>query len=163
MTEPADRDPEDVATGVLRISVGGVVKTMPTLPIKYIPQWAAVLDAKTPSAVTPIDPAEGFALVARITLGGLLDLVVAYDRTGALGGREWLEEHADPMELRVAAFAMAGNAFPFGEGAGVVGQTMMGLIRQAIAPSPPPKSMSGPSPIGISTRKRSALASTPSS
>lgn len=161
--ERVERDQEDVATGVLRISVGGIVKAMPTLPIKYIPEWAAVLDAKTPSAPKSVDPSQGFALVARITLAGLLDLVVAYDRTGALGGREWLEEHADPMELRVAALAMAGNAFPFGEGAGVVGQMLMEQIRQAVAPSPQPKSMSGHLPTGISTRKRSGRGSTRSS
>ena len=44
-----DRTEEDILSGVLRISVGGIVKAVPTLPIKYIPEWAAVLDAKTPS------------------------------------------------------------------------------------------------------------------
>ena len=44
--------------------------------------------------------------------GSLLDLVVAYDVTGALGGREWIEEHADPAELRAALQAILGNVFP---------------------------------------------------
>jgi hypothetical protein len=158
-----ERSPEDVVTGVLRISVGGIIKSMPTLKIKQIPEWSAILDAKTPSATATADPAEGFTLVAKVTLSGLLDLVVAYDRTGALGGREWLEEHADPMELREAALAMAGNAFPFGEGAGVVGRMLMDQIKQAVAPSPPPKSTNGRSRSGASTRKRSALVSIPSS
>jgi hypothetical protein len=158
-----ERNPEDVVTGVLQLSFGGVVKSMPTLKIKQIPEWAAVLDARTPSTPAPADSAAGFTFVAQITLSGLLDLVVAYDRTGALGGREWLEENADPTELREAALAMAGNAFPFGEGAGVVGRMLMDLIKQAVAPSPPPKSTNGRSPGGVSTRKRSARVLIPSS
>ena len=158
-----ERSPEDVATGVLRVSVGGAVRVMPTLPIKYVPEWAAVLDAKTPTLIDPVDASEGFRTIATITLTGLLDLIVAYDRTGALGGREWLEEHADPMELRDAVVAMAGNAFPFGEGAGVVGQMLMDQIKRAVAPPIPAKSTNGRSPTGASTRKRSARVSIPSS
>jgi hypothetical protein len=157
-----ERSDEEVVTGLLRISVGGIVKMMPTLPIKYIEAWAEVLDAKTPHAESA-DPTRGFTFVARITLGGLLDLVLAYDRTGALGGREWLEEHADPAELRDAALAMAGNAFPFGQGAGVVGRMLMDQITQAVGPSPQTKSTNGASPTGASTRKASALVSIPSS
>jgi hypothetical protein len=159
----AERTEEEIVTGLLRVSVGGVVKPVPTLKIKHIPEWAAVLDARTPSTAASANPAEGFTFVAQITISGLLDLVLAYDRTGALGGREWLEENADPTELREAALAMAGNAFPFGEGAGVVGRMLMDLIKQAVAPSPPPKSTNGRSPGGVSTRKRSARVLIPSS
>lgn len=156
-----ERSDEDAITRVLRISVGGVVKTMPTLPIKLIPEWAKLLDALTPSTATG-DPSEGFTLIARVTLGGLLDLVVAYDRTGALGGREWLEEHADPAELKAAAEAMAGNAFPFGQAGAVIASMVTTIIRAAV-PSEPPSSTNGSSTSGASTRKRSARASTRSS
>jgi hypothetical protein len=155
-----ERSEEDAVTRVLRISVGGVVKTMPTLPIKLIPEWAKLLDALTPS--TPGDPSEGFTLIARVTLGGLLDLVVAYDRTGALGGREWLEEHADPAELKAAAEAMAGNAFPFGQAGAVIASMVTTIIRAAVPPEPP-SSTNGSSTNGASTRKRSARASIRSS
>ena len=157
------RNPEDVATGVLRIAVGGVVKEMPTLPIKYIPEWAKLLDAMTPSAFAAGNPDEGFTLIARVTNAGLLDLVVTYDRTGALGGREWLEEHADPAELKAAAVQMASNAFPFGEAGAVIGTMVSTRIRQLVAPSEPPSSTKRASTNGASTRKRSARVSTRSS
>ena len=163
----AERSEEEVATGVLQISVGGVVKAMPTLPIKHIPEWAKLLDAVTPSGIAASDPEEGFTLIARVTLAGLLDLVVAYDRSGALGGREWIEEHADPAEMKAAAVQMADNAFPFGEAAAVIGTMVATRIRQATAspddPSDPPSSTKPSSTNGASTRKRSARASTRSS
>jgi hypothetical protein len=159
----AERSEEAVLSGLLQISVGGVVRPMPTLPIKYIPEWAKLLDAATPSAIAQPDPDEGFVTIARATNAGLLDLVVAYDRTGALGGREWLEEHADPAELKGAAMQMADNAFPFGEAAAVIGTMVTARIRQSVAGSAPPSSTNGSSPTGASTRKRSARALTRSS
>ena len=159
----AERSEEDVVTRVLRISVGGVVKSMPTLPARYVEEWAKLLDAATPSGLAAPNPDEGFALIARVTNAGLLDLVVAYDRTGALGGREWLEENADPAELKAAAVQMADNAFPFGEAAAVIGTMVSTRINQAVAQSDPPSSTNGASPTGASSRKRSARASTRSS
>jgi hypothetical protein len=159
----AERSEEEVASGLLLVSVGGVVKSMPTLPIKHIPEWAKLLDAVTPSGIAASNPDDGFGLIARVTNTALLDLVVAYDRTGALGGREWLEENADPAELKAAAVQMADNAFPFGEAAAVIGTAVMTRVGQAAAASDPPSSTNGPSPTGASARKRSARASTRSS
>ena len=159
----AERSEEEIASGLLQISVGGVVKSMPTLPIKYIPEWAKLLDAVTPSGIATPDPDEGFSLIARVTNAGLLDLVVAYDRTGALGGREWLEENADPAELKAAAVQMAGNAFPFGEAAAVIGTMVTTRIGQSVAPSVPPNSTNGHSSTGASRPNRSARRSTRSS
>ena len=44
--------------------------------------------------------------------------------TGALGGREWIEEHADPTELYGALRRMARVAVPFGDDL----QTLVGLL-----------------------------------
>jgi len=158
----AERTEEEVLSGLLQVSVGGIVKTVPTLPIKHVAEWAKLLDALTPSEPTT-DPREGFTLIARVTAAGLLDLVVAYDRTAALGGREWLEENADAQQLKAAAVQMADNAFPLGDGASVVGQmlaTMLGQAAPKDAPSDPASSTSGASPTGGSPRKRSARNST---
>jgi hypothetical protein len=159
----AERSEEEVASGLLQVPIGGVVKTMPTLSIKYIPEWAKLLDAVTPSGIVTPDPAEGFSLIAAVTLTALLDLVVAYDRTGALGGREWIEEHADPAEIKAAALQMADNAFPFGEAAAVIDTMVTTRIGQAAAPSEPPNSTNGHSSTGASRPNRSARRSTRSS
>lgn len=161
----AERTPEEVVSGLLQISVGGIVKAVPTLPIKYIADWAKLLDALTPTAPAE-DPREGFVLIARVTTAGLLDLVLAYDRTSALGGREWLEEHADAQQLKAAAVQMADNAFPLGDGASVVGQMLAKMIGQAAPkdePSDQPSSTSGASKNGASRRRRSGRSSIPSS
>lgn len=158
-----ERSEEDSVTRVLRISVGGVVKTMPTLPIDQIGEWAKMLDALTPSSAGQGDPNQGFAFIASVTLTSLLDLVLAYDKTGALGGREWLEKNADPAELKTAAEQMAENAFPFGEAAAVIASMVVTRITQAVAASEPPSSTNGSSRNGASTRKRSARALTRSS
>jgi hypothetical protein len=161
----AERSAEEIVSGLLQVSVGGTVKPVPTLPIKYVAEWAKLLDALTPS--TPAaDPREGFTLIARVTTAGLLDLVLAYDRTGALGGREWLEEHADAQQLKAAAVQMADNAFPLGDGASVVGQMLATMVGQAApkdepkaGPSGLPSSTSGVSRNGASRRKRSGRVS----
>jgi len=160
-----ERSPEEIVSGLLQIAVGGISKEMPTLPIKYVAEWAKLLDALTPSKPAA-DPREGFTLIARVTTAGLLDLVLAYDRTGALGGREWLEEHADAQQLKAAAVQMADNAFPLGDGASVVGSMLAKMIGSAApkdAPSDPGSSTNGASPSGASRRKRSARSSIPSS
>ncbi len=157
-----ERLPEDVAIGVLRVVIGGSERSLPTLKAKYVPEWARKLDDLTPSDHES-DPDNGFAIIAQVSLAGLLDLIVAYDRTGALGGREWIEENADPSELAEVARQMAGNAFPFGNAADmVVGTMQMDLMAKAVR-LVQPNSTNGPSPIGASTRKRSARASTRSS
>ena len=161
----AERSAEEIVSGLLQISVGGTVKPVPTLPIKYIAEWAKLLDALTPTRPAD-DPREGFTLVARVTTEGLLDLVVAYDRTGALGGREWLEEHADAQQLQAAAIQMTGNAFPLLNGANVVGQMLGAMIKSATPkdePSDPASSTNGASRNGASRRKRSGQVSIPSS
>lgn len=157
----AERSPEEVVSGLLRISVGGTTKEVPTLPIKYVADWARLLDALTPTEPAA-DPREGFTLIARVTVDGLLDLVVAYDRTGALGGREWLQEHADAQQLKAAAVQMADNAFPLGDGASVVGKMLATMIGQAAPkdePSDPQSSTNGASRNGASRRKRSGRVS----
>jgi hypothetical protein len=83
----------------------------------------------------------------------MLELIVAYDRTSALGGREWLEEHAWPRELGPIFTACVEAVFPFDRRAGGPGGS-------AVAPSAGPSSTSGPSPTGASTRSPLRGAST---
>lgn len=155
------RSPEDVATGVLRIAVGGTVKAVPTLKLKQIPEWTLALDACTPSrSDRPLG--EGFTIALETATTALLDLILAYDRTGALGGREWLEEHADPAELRAAIEAMLGNVYPK-EMASLAWMVLNQTITAAVGASFLPNSTKPVSTSGTSTRKRSARRSTRSS
>jgi hypothetical protein len=153
------RSEEEVMSGLLQIAVGGIVKAMPTLKAKYVDEWGRLLapadGGKVPSEWTMADVAG----LSGQTAERLLDLIVAYDRTAALGGRDWLAENADPAQLHAAVVQMVGNAFPLaGDPAGLLG---MMLTRSAV-PSAPPSGASGASMNGTSTPTPSGPASTQS-
>ena len=154
------RSAEDVLAGVLRIAVGGVEKIVPTLPIRATREWQATL-ATGPGRFSP-DNANDWtstdaSTFSALTLDVILDLVVAYDRTGALGGREWLEEHADPAQLYTAAGQMADVAFPLADDTRMLLAT---LVVRSVVGSNPPSSTNGPSSIGVLRRKPSRRPST---
>jgi hypothetical protein len=154
------RSPQDVASGVLRITVGGVEKIVPTLPIRATREWQAAI-ADRPGRFTPGDPddwtqAEAADFTA-LTLDVILDVVTAYDRTNALGGREWLEEHADPAQLYAAASLMAEVAFPFAENTRLL---LAALVARTVVGSDRPSSTNGPSAIGDLRRRPSRQRST---
>jgi len=145
----SERTPEDVATGILRIAVGGTVKAVPTLKAKYAPEWyESVLtfdgDTKPLTEWTPRDA----RVVCAAAVERMLDLVVAYDRTDALGGRAWLEENADPGELHKALLAMVSNANPLVDAAAVVD---LFVTAAAAGQSVPLSSTNGASANGDST------------
>jgi len=157
------RSAEDVLAGVLRISVGGIEKRVPTLPMRASAEWQESLGvtlggfARNLSADQSAESLMGFA---RFTQAAILDAVVGYDRTGALGGRDWLAEHADPAQLYIAFRQMAEVAFPFVADVRSLLAILPGLLAQADVGSASPSSTSGPSPTGGSTRARSKRAST---
>jgi len=157
----AERTPEDVLAGVLRIAVGGVVKAVPTLPIRASREWQEKLAAGPSAFTVPVDDDDWSAAVVSeftgLTQEAILDIVLAYDRTNALGGREWLEEHADPAQLFAAAQQMAEVAFPFAEDTRLL---LTGLVVRSVVGSPRLSSTSGRSPTGVSTRRRSRPVST---
>lgn len=157
----ADRSAEDVLAGVLRIPVGGVEKIVPTLPIRATREWQATIATGPSGFEVPVSDDDWTAATVSefsgLALETILDVVVAYDRTGALGGREWLEEHADPAQLYAAATQMAEVAFPF---ATDIPLLLAGLVVRQVVGSSPPSSTSGPLPIGASRRRRSSRPST---
>jgi len=155
------RSAEDVLAGTLRIAVGGVVKAVPTLPIKATREWQASLATVAPGQFAPKDlddwtPGDATDF-SSLSLDTILNIVTSYDRTGALGGREWLEEHADPRQLFTAAEQMAEVAFPFADDQKML---LAALVVQAVVGSSLQKPTSGPLPIGASRRPSSKRPST---
>lgn len=113
-----ERSKEDILAGVLRIVVGGQEKLVPTLKLRAVREWQAKVAEKIGlirPTLAPDPSADTFHNVMSMTLDGILDLVVAYDQTSALGGREWLEDHADPAQLYAAVVQMGQVTFPFVE------------------------------------------------
>lgn len=153
-----DRTPEEVLSGFLPIQVGGTVRAVPTLKLKYIPEWTRLLDGYTPSA-SARPASDGFTIAAETETTTLLDLIVAYDKTDALGGREWLEEHADPAELRAALRQMLGNVYPKGI-ADLAWMVLNQTITATVGASVLPNTTNGSSTTGTSRPNRSARRST---
>lgn len=155
------RSAEDVLSGVLRIAVGGQEKLVPTLSIKATREWQQQIATGPSGFSVPVTEDDWTAATVAeftgLTLEAVLDVVVAYDQTSALGGREWLEEHADPAQIYAAASQMAEVAFPF---ATDIPMVLAALVVRSVVGSVSPSSTSGPSRTGASTRARSKRAST---
>lgn len=154
---------DDRVSGLLRLTVGGILKAVPTLPIRPAREWQRQVVALSggfglPSYLDWTTTESG--RFANLTLDALLDLALAYDRSGALGGREWLEDHANPHELYEAVVAMADNAFPFVPDGRMLMAAQVSLAQ--LAGSNPPSSTNGRSLVGASTRGRSKKPSTES-
>ncbi len=154
----SSRSDEDRLAGVLRIAVGGDEKIVPTLPIKATREWQAALAPDEAAAVSDADLTPGDTVrLIDLSLDAVLNVVVTYDRTSALGGREWLDEHADPEQLYVAAGQMAEVAFPFARS---VPMLLGALLARSVAASSQPSSTSSALPSGGSTPAPSKTRST---
>ena len=149
----------DVASGVIRVTVGGQAKTLPTLKIgpfedEWLPKQGAALAGLFEKDLPVQD-------LVRSGIGTLLDAVVAYDTTNALGGREFLRSNADHAELHAIARAIYERHFaPFMRDA----QTILEAVRRisgqmaatTLAQQIQEKSTNGASPTGGGTRRKSA-------
>lgn len=157
----AERSEEEVILGLLRIELGDRIRTVPTLKAKYVGDWMALLAPPGGASDKPLGEWSEADVLTVPTRNAerLADLVVAYDRTGALPGREWLLENADPAQLHAAVVAMLENANPLANAPALLGL----MLLRAVAGSEPPSSTSGASRSGASTRTRSASDSTTSS
>lgn len=148
--------------GILRISVGGVEKSLPTLPLRAAREWheANIVNPGegllTPISLDDWTPGDISAYNSR-SIQVVLDMLVEYDRTGALGGREWLEEHADPAQLRAAIDQVVEVLFPFADD---VGSVRAALIWRRVVRSATPNSTNGHSATGDSTPAPSMTVST---
>jgi len=160
------RSDEDILAGQLRIAVGGHEKLVPTLKPRAAREWIERGVDTVPEfrkALAGDQSPATLKAVATLTANVLLDLVVAYDVAGALGGREWLEENADPAQLYAAFRQMGENAVPFAGDAQALLQTLPGMLLAPAAKSEQPSSTNGRSHTGAPTHSRSKSASTPRS
>ena len=164
-----ERSEQDAVTGVLRIRVGGSVRLLRTLKARWVEDWIRLFTASGRGEPKPFGEWDerDVAELGAGTVGRTVDLLVAYDREGALGGREWLLDNADPSELHAALVEVVANVFPLADGPAFLAGLM--LARAAApaapedAPSGPPSSTSSASTSGASTRTPSGRGSTRSS
>lgn len=155
---PDARTPEEVAGGFINVWLGGTQLELPTLKLKAERAWRDALTRTVGDmgygvdfdalkrggedaygALTPL-----FSAPSEV----VLELVLKYDSTEALGQREWLEDNADSAQLYVVLKKILGVVFPFVEDLRGALLELAGLVDQLV--SARSSSMSGPLPTGDS-------------
>lgn len=119
------RSEEELAGGFLRCRVGASTRDMQTLKMRAEREWKVLL-AERLTGLAEVEVGEAdftdfgnpntlkaIAPLANLPSDLMLDLVVAYDRGGALGGREFLEENADSGQLFAILMRIGHVVFPF--------------------------------------------------
>lgn len=138
-----------MAGGYIAASVGATAKELPTLKIRAARAWrtefleaVASISATTLAIDLKAVQEKGMAAVmglgpmAQLGTDRILDLVVSYDAGGVLGGRDWLEEHADDAELYALFRVILGVVFPFASDLRSGLGELMTLWRSAVASNP---------------------------
>lgn len=150
--EPTDAE---AVKGQLRLELGGTAHRVAVLPIRAADAWIETFQASLASVATSADDVLGatdvtasLIEVTRRTTHAAVDLIVAYDRDGALGGRDWILDHATPEEVTDALEVLRVSALPFARGI----LSMVDVFRMAAetraAQSSQPSSTNGHSPAG---------------
>jgi hypothetical protein len=163
------RSEQAVAFGVIPVRLGGQERVLPTLKIKPAREWKAKLARVAGGTIAEFnvpgqggaDSIDGVAKLGLLAGDTILDLVLEYDQGGALGGRDWIEEHADDAEIYTVLKAILAVHFPFVRD--VLGATKeLGrlLTDGTSVPSVPASSPPSPSPTGTSIPERSKKPST---
>lgn len=105
-----------LARSGIRIVLGGHVKHVVPLTIDRNRAWKALLAERVGLAWASLassaeDWSQLVATLATITEAHV-DLLVAYDEAGSLGGREWIETHGTEREVWEGLKGVLDEAFP---------------------------------------------------
>ena len=105
-----------LARGGIRIVLGGHAKFVAPLTIDRNRAWKKTLAEKVGGGWTALagsaeDWTKLIATVASMT-DQHIELLVAYDETGSLGGAEWIGSHATEREVWTGLKAVLDEAFP---------------------------------------------------
>lgn len=139
------RSAEEVLGGYINVTVGHEVRHLPTLKIKAAREWRQSLSSRMAGmAKTSIGDLDLTALpnaTASVMVGAgpilqlgsdlVLELVLDYDRTSALGGREHLEADSDDAEIYAALQSILGVVFPFVTDLRALLQEVLGMVGSA--------------------------------
>lgn len=113
-----ERSEAEVVSGVLSVTVGGrkaEERELPVLSAGRSRAWKRSLARSMLVDIASLDlekPAD-LAAVGGAVGDRILDLVIEYDETASLGGREWLEANATDEELYSLFRRLLDVSFPF--------------------------------------------------
>ncbi|HEV8546197.1 MAG TPA: hypothetical protein VGQ64_07870 [Candidatus Limnocylindrales bacterium] len=101
----------DVVKRGFRAIIDGVERFVPALRAREGKAWQARFGEIVFAAMN-LDVAKGDQLMAAVG-DAITDAVLAYDAKGALGGRDWVEEHMDTRQVYELFKAILRQEFPY--------------------------------------------------
>lgn len=146
----AERSQEEVAGGFLRCRVGTSTLDMPTLKMKDERAWRTLLASTFERlAETEVGEADfrdfgnpatlkAAATLIQFPAEAVLDLVLAYDKTNALGGRDALESAADSAQVWAIFQRALLVVFPFVTS---LGSLLAEMMQTGTSPTTPGSSL----------------------
>lgn len=155
---PAEQ--EEILSQSIAVQIGGQPKRLPIRTIKQEREWMGIALQKAGEMGEinlDLSPA-GYTSMMALGNEAVLDLVIEYDRTNALGGREYIEAHASRREIYVILRRLIDEHFPFGgDLSGLLEkvQGVQGILALARINSAQAKSGSGSEPSGNRAVRRS--------
>lgn len=136
----------------LEIVLGGEAYRLPVLSMRQNREWLAQFSTGLTSIVDGIGEPKTLDEVAASIAGyaeRFMDMLIAYDRTGVLPGREWIDDHATDGEVYTAIQKVSEVAAPFGSNL-----LSLALMQAATKVRASLKRSSGPPPSTDGRRKR---------
>lgn len=117
MADPTPIRPDgEVVAGTLRVRLGGYPKTLPELNIEDNEAWQGKLVVGLASVLKTMDAIKDWDQAVRLVSRStplMIDLLVAYDKSGVLGGKEWIRANATNSEVYEAFKEVAQASYPF--------------------------------------------------
>lgn len=108
--------PDEVWANAIGLALGGVTKHVRPLAANPTKKWKALLAERVSQAVGGLELGNDWAAV----LGAIgdvediqIELLIAYDVEGRLGGADWIGDHATPDEIYEAFKQVVKAAYPF--------------------------------------------------
>ncbi len=112
------RPDEEVAGGYISATLGGQVKRLPVLPRARNREFQKVYADKVRTTIASagkLDDLEDVIEMMSSSIDEMLDIVLFYDETASLGGREWIDQHATDREIYDLFKQVTHAAHPFGK------------------------------------------------
>lgn len=133
-----------IVTRSIPLSWGGGERYLPVLPMKPADEWRRTFAQAFPDAV----PADGEQLDAATMISQeadkLVEVLLAYDKSGVLGDREWIAENVTDDEVADAFLEVWRRSFR-------LSRLPIEMIAVQSGRPQPARSLNGRSPTGIST------------
>lgn len=116
MPELTPAEEEAILIRRIKIVLGGRVKNVAPLAIDRNRLWldglAEMVGVVWTTVAGSADDWQKLIATSGIMTDQQVDLLIAYDEAGSLGGREWITSHASPREVWDGLKAVLDEAFP---------------------------------------------------